>query len=142
MDAWREEISKAIEKQIRFHCLPLGNWNSCCTGSENLRTTATSSYKRDHEQGVDNECDCFGGAQYAQEFHWHSAVAGSLGGFSAHTRNIVLDLFANIQLKTWRAINASMMETINRKYIRVSITTPTTQAGTVGGGTQLPSQSV
>ncbi|KAF3583861.1 hypothetical protein F2Q69_00031602 [Brassica cretica] len=34
-----------------------------------------------------------------------------------------------------------MMETINGKYIRISITTPTTQAGTVGGGTQLPSQS-
>ena len=55
-----------------------------------------SNQKRDHEQGVENECDCFGGAQYAQEFHWHSAVAGSLGGFSAHTRNIVLDVFIAI----------------------------------------------
>ncbi|CAN6816972.1 unnamed protein product [Brassica oleracea] len=35
-----------------------------------------------------------------------------------------------------------MMETINGKYICISITTPTTQAGTVGGVTQLPSQSV
>lgn len=51
-------------------------------------------------------------------------------------------LFPKIQLKIWRALNASMMETINGKYIRISITTPTTQAGTVGGGTQLPSQSV
>ena len=55
-----------------------------------------SNQKRDREQGVENECGWFGGAQYAQESHRHFAVAGSLGGFNAHTRNIVLDVFIAI----------------------------------------------
>ncbi|KAH0850016.1 hypothetical protein HID58_095864 [Brassica napus] len=104
--------------------------------------------RRDHEQGVENECDCFGGAQYAQEFHWHSAVAGSLGGFSAHTRNIVLDVFIAIcqypaqNMESYQCINDGNLNGNISVSLSVSITTPTTQAGTVGGGTQLPSQSV
>uniref|UniRef100_A0A0D3CK39 Uncharacterized protein n=1 Tax=Brassica oleracea var. oleracea TaxID=109376 RepID=A0A0D3CK39_BRAOL len=64
--------------------------------SEIASLTLSHNQKRDREQGVENECGCFGGAQYAQESHRHFAVAGSLGGFNAHTRNIVLDVFIAI----------------------------------------------
>ncbi|KAF3506459.1 hypothetical protein F2Q69_00002748 [Brassica cretica] len=39
---------------------------------------AKSNQRRDHEQGVENECCCFCGTQNAQEPHRLSVVAGSL----------------------------------------------------------------
>ena len=55
-----------------------------------------SNQRRDHEQGVENECCCFCGTQNAQEPHRLSVVAGSLGAFNSHASNIVLDFFIAI----------------------------------------------
>ncbi|CAN7041333.1 unnamed protein product [Brassica rapa subsp. trilocularis] len=75
-----------------------------------------------------------------------SAVAGSLGGFNAHASNIVSAVFIATGQDPAQNVESSqcitMMEAINDgKDIHVSVTMPSIEVGTVGGGTQLASQS-
>ncbi|XP_009785805.1 3-hydroxy-3-methylglutaryl coenzyme A reductase 1-like [Nicotiana sylvestris] len=75
-----------------------------------------------------------------------SAIAGSLGGFNAHAANIVSAIFIATGQDPAQNIESShcitMMEAINDgKDIHVSVTMPCIEVGTVGGGTQLASQS-
>ncbi|WZZ66991.1 hypothetical protein YC2023_078361 [Brassica napus] len=50
-------------------------------------------------------------------------VAGSLGRFKSHASNIVFDLLAKIQPKTWRALK--LMESINSNHRTITISTIT-----------------
>ncbi|KAG2313436.1 hypothetical protein Bca52824_024993 [Brassica carinata] len=75
-----------------------------------------------------------------------SAVAGSLGGFNAHASNIVSAVFIATGQDPAQNVESSqcitMMEAVNDgKDIHVSVTMPSIEVGTVGGGTQLASQS-
>ncbi|CAK9163760.1 unnamed protein product [Ilex paraguariensis] len=75
-----------------------------------------------------------------------SAVAGSLGGFNAHAANIVSAIFIATGQDPAQNIESShcitMMEAVNDgKDLHVSVTMPSIEVGTVGGGTQLASQS-
>ncbi|XP_062103823.1 3-hydroxy-3-methylglutaryl-coenzyme A reductase 2-like, partial [Humulus lupulus] len=75
-----------------------------------------------------------------------SAIAGALGGYNAHANNIVSAVFIAIGQDPAQNIESShcitMMESINNgKDLRVSVTMPSIEVGTVGGGTQLASQS-
>ncbi|CAM8915964.1 unnamed protein product [Rhodiola kirilowii] len=75
-----------------------------------------------------------------------SAVAGALGGFNAHASNIVSAVFIATGQDPAQNIESShcitMMEAVNGgKDIHVSVTMPSIEVGTVGGGTQLASQS-
>ncbi|XP_078439564.1 hydroxy methylglutaryl CoA reductase 1 [Wolffia australiana] len=74
-----------------------------------------------------------------------SAVAGSIGGFNAHAANIVSAIFIATGQDPAQNIESShcitMMEAINGgKDVHVSVTMPSIEVGTVGGGTQLASQ--
>ncbi|KAG6533786.1 3-hydroxy-3-methylglutaryl-coenzyme A reductase 3-like [Zingiber officinale] len=75
-----------------------------------------------------------------------SAVAGSLGGFNAHAGNITSaifiatgqDLAANVESSQC----ITMMEAVNDgKELHVSVTLPSIAVGTVGGATELASQT-
>ncbi|PWA75953.1 Hydroxymethylglutaryl-CoA reductase, class I/II [Artemisia annua] len=75
-----------------------------------------------------------------------SAVAGSLGGFNAHAANVVSAIFIPTGQDPAQNIESShcitMMEAVNGgKDLHISVTMPAIEAGTVGGGTQLASQS-
>nr|WEU38154.1 3-hydroxy-3-methylglutaryl coenzyme A reductase [Paris polyphylla] len=75
-----------------------------------------------------------------------SAVAGSLGGFNAHASNIVSAVFIATGQDPAQNVESShcitMMEAVNDgKDLHVSVTMPSIEVGTVGGGTQLASQS-
>ncbi|KAG6438234.1 hypothetical protein SASPL_103171 [Salvia splendens] len=75
-----------------------------------------------------------------------SAVAGALGGFNAHAANIVSAVFIATGQDPAQNIESShcitMMEAINGgKDLHISVTMPSIEVGTVGGGTQLASQS-
>ncbi|KAF6174181.1 hypothetical protein GIB67_033713 [Kingdonia uniflora] len=75
-----------------------------------------------------------------------SAVAGALGGFNAHASNIVSAVFIATGQDPAQNIESShcitMMEAVNDgKDLHVSVTMPSIEVGTVGGGTQLASQS-
>jgi hydroxymethylglutaryl-CoA reductase (NADPH) len=75
-----------------------------------------------------------------------SAVAGSLGGFNAHASNIVSAVYIATGQDPAQNIESShcitMMEAVNDgKDLHVSVTMPSIEVGTVGGGTQLSSQS-
>nr|GEX45211.1 3-hydroxy-3-methylglutaryl-coenzyme A reductase [Tanacetum cinerariifolium] len=75
-----------------------------------------------------------------------SAMAGALGGFNAHASNIVSAVFIATGQDPAQDIESShcitMMETVNRgRDLHVSVTMPSIEVGTVGGGTQLASQS-
>lgn len=75
-----------------------------------------------------------------------SAVAGALGGFNAHAANIVSAVFIATGQDPAQNIESShcitMMEAVNDgKDLHVSVTMPCIEVGTVGGGTQLASQS-
>ncbi|KAL3639849.1 3-hydroxy-3-methylglutaryl coenzyme A reductase 2-B [Castilleja foliolosa] len=75
-----------------------------------------------------------------------SAVAGSLGGFNAHAANIVSAIFIATGQDPAQNIESShcitMMEPVNDgKDLHISVTMPSIEVGTVGGGTQLSSQS-
>ncbi|PWA79722.1 3-hydroxy-3-methylglutaryl coenzyme A reductase [Artemisia annua] len=75
-----------------------------------------------------------------------SAIAGSLGGFNAHAANIVSAVFIATGQDPAQNIESShcitMMEAVNNgKDLHVSVTMPSIEVGTVGGGTQLASQS-
>ncbi|KAI0501627.1 hypothetical protein KFK09_016572 [Dendrobium nobile] len=75
-----------------------------------------------------------------------SAIAGALGGFNAHASNIVSAIFIATGQDPAQNVESShcitMMEAVNDgKDLYISITMPSIEVGTVGGGTQLASQS-
>ncbi|CAA7398001.1 unnamed protein product [Spirodela intermedia] len=75
-----------------------------------------------------------------------SAVAGALGGFNAHAANIVSAVFIATGQDPAQNVESShcitMMEAVNGgKDIHVSVTMPSIEVGTVGGGTQLSAQA-
>lgn len=75
-----------------------------------------------------------------------SAMAGALGGFNAHASNIVSAVFLATGQDPAQNIESSscitLMEATNGgQDLYVSVTMPSIEVGTVGGGTQLPSQS-
>lgn len=75
-----------------------------------------------------------------------SAVAGALGGFNAHAANIVSAIFIATGQDPAQNVESShcitMMEPLNDgKDLHISVTMPSIEVGTVGGGTQLASQS-
>ncbi|CAI9261037.1 unnamed protein product [Lactuca saligna] len=75
-----------------------------------------------------------------------SAMAGALGGFNAHASNIVSAVFLATGQDPAQNIESShcitMMEAVNGgRDLHVSVTMPSIEVGTVGGGTQLASQS-
>ncbi|KAJ1290218.1 hypothetical protein BS78_02G226400 [Paspalum vaginatum] len=75
-----------------------------------------------------------------------SAVAGALGGFNAHASNIVAAIFIATGQDPAQNVESSqcitMLEAINDgKDLHISVTMPSIEVGTVGGGTQLASQS-
>nr|ADM87300.1 3-hydroxy-3-methylglutaryl-coenzyme A reductase [Glycyrrhiza uralensis] len=75
-----------------------------------------------------------------------SAVAGALGGFNAHASNIVSAIYIATGQDPAQNVESShcitMMEAVNDgKDLHVSVTMPSVEVGTVGGGTQLASQS-
>nr|ABF56518.2 3-hydroxy-3-methylglutaryl coenzyme A reductase 1 [Litchi chinensis] len=75
-----------------------------------------------------------------------SAVAGALGGFNAQAANIVSAIYIATGQDPAQNVESShcitMMEAVNdRRDLHVSVTMPSIEVGTVGGGTQLASQS-
>ncbi|KAJ4747425.1 3-hydroxy-3-methylglutaryl coenzyme A reductase [Rhynchospora pubera] len=75
-----------------------------------------------------------------------SAVAGSLGGFNAHASNIVSAIFIATGQDPAQNVESShcitMLEAINGgRDLHISVTMPSIEVGTVGGGTQLASQA-
>lgn len=75
-----------------------------------------------------------------------SAVAGALGGFNAHASNVVSAIFIATGQDPAQNVESShcitMMEAVNDgKDLHVSVTMPSIEVGTVGGGTKLASQS-
>ncbi|KAL9261351.1 3-hydroxy-3-methylglutaryl-coenzyme A reductase 1-like protein [Drosera capensis] len=75
-----------------------------------------------------------------------SAMAGALGGFNAHAANIVSAVFIATGQDPAQNVESShcmtMMEAVNGgKDLHISVTMPSIEVGTVGGGTQLASQS-
>ncbi|KAI4358058.1 hypothetical protein L6164_001964 [Bauhinia variegata] len=75
-----------------------------------------------------------------------SAMAGALGGFNAHASNIVTAIYIATGQDPAQNVESShcitMMEAVNGgKDLHVSVTMPSIEVGTVGGGTQLASQS-
>ncbi|KAI4314677.1 hypothetical protein L6164_027564 [Bauhinia variegata] len=75
-----------------------------------------------------------------------SAVAGSLGGFNAHASNIVSAIYIATGQDPAQNVESShcitMMEAVNDgKDLHISVSMPSVEVGTVGGGTQLASQS-
>ncbi|KAJ8453077.1 hypothetical protein Cgig2_014840 [Carnegiea gigantea] len=75
-----------------------------------------------------------------------SALAGALGGFNAHAANIVSAIYIASGQDPAQNVESShcitMMEAINDgKDLHVSVSMPSIEVGTVGGGTQLASQS-
>lgn len=75
-----------------------------------------------------------------------SAVAGAMGGFNAQAANIVSAVFIATGQDPAQNIESShcitMMESVNDgKDLHISVTMPSIEVGTVGGGTQLASQS-
>ncbi|GLT29254.1 hypothetical protein SLA2020_041310 [Shorea laevis] len=75
-----------------------------------------------------------------------SAMAGALGGFNAHASNIVTAIYIATGQDPAQNVESShcitMMEAVNNgKDLHVSVTMPSIEVGTVGGGTQLASQS-
>lgn len=75
-----------------------------------------------------------------------SALAGALGGFNAHAANIVSAIFIATGQDPAQNVESShcitMMEAVNDgKDLHVSVTMPSIEVGTIGGGTQLASQS-
>ncbi|EGC37571.1 hydroxymethylglutaryl CoA reductase [Dictyostelium purpureum] len=75
-----------------------------------------------------------------------SAMAGSIGGFNAHASNIVTALYIATGQDPAQNVESSncitLMESINNgKDLYISVTMPSIEVGTVGGGTHLPAQA-
>jgi len=75
-----------------------------------------------------------------------SAMAGSVGGFNAHAANIVTAVFLATGQDPAQNVESSncitQMEPVNDgKDLYISVTMPSIEVGTVGGGTFLPAQA-
>jgi len=75
-----------------------------------------------------------------------SAMAGSIGGFNAHAANIVTAIFLATGQDCAQNVESSncitQMEACNDgKDLYITVTMPSIEVGTVGGGTGLPAQS-
>lgn len=73
-----------------------------------------------------------------------SALAGSIGGFNAHASNIVSALFLATGQDAAQNIESSHCMTLMERDgdgLLVTVTMPSIEVGTVGGGTSLPAQS-
>ncbi|PPS02078.1 hypothetical protein GOBAR_AA18586 [Gossypium barbadense] len=75
-----------------------------------------------------------------------SVVASALGGFNAHASNIVSAIFIATGQDPAQNVESShyitIMEAVNdEKDLHISMTMPSIEVGTIGGGTQLASQS-
>jgi len=75
-----------------------------------------------------------------------SALAGSIGGFNAHAANIVTAVFLATGQDPAQNVESSNCLTImelaeDGKSLYVSVTMPSIEVGTVGGGTHLPAQA-
>jgi hydroxymethylglutaryl-CoA reductase (NADPH) len=74
-----------------------------------------------------------------------SAMAGSIGGFNAHASNIVSAVFLATGQDPAQNVESSncltMMEELPEGDLHVSVSMPSVEVGTVGGGTHLHSQS-
>lgn len=75
-----------------------------------------------------------------------SAMAGALGGFNAQASNIVSAIYIATGQDPAQNVESShcitMMEAVNGgRDLHLSVTMPSIEVGTVGGGTQLASQS-
>ncbi|GJN15756.1 hypothetical protein PR202_gb02695 [Eleusine coracana subsp. coracana] len=75
-----------------------------------------------------------------------SAIAGALGGFNAHASNIVTAIFIATGQDPAQNVESShcitMLEPVNDGTdLHISVTMPSIEVGTVGGGTQLASQA-
>jgi len=75
-----------------------------------------------------------------------SAMAGALGGFNAHAANIVAAVFLATGQDPAQVVESAscltLMEPCNDgRDLYISVTMPSIEVGTVGGGTHLPAQS-
>lgn len=75
-----------------------------------------------------------------------SAMAGSVGGFNAHAANIVTAVFLATGQDPAQNVESSNCITIleyaeDKKSLYISVTMPSIEVGTVGGGTHLPAQA-
>lgn len=81
-----------------------------------------------------------------QKNHIGSAMAGSIGGFNAHAANIVTAVFLATGQDPAQNVESSNCLTImeyaeDGRSLHVSVTMPSIEVGTVGGGTHLPAQA-
>jgi len=75
-----------------------------------------------------------------------SAMAGSVGGFNAHASNIVTAVFLATGQDPAQNVESSNCLTMmdfadDEQSLHVSVTMPSVEVGTVGGGTHLPAQA-
>mmetsp|Transcript_11281 Transcript_11281/g.8282 ORF Transcript_11281/g.8282 Transcript_11281/m.8282 type:complete len:588 (-) Transcript_11281:772-2535(-) len=75
-----------------------------------------------------------------------SAMAGSVGGFNAHAANIVTAVYLATGQDPAQNVESSNCLTLmeladDGKSLHVSVTMPSVEVGTVGGGTHLPAQA-
>ena len=73
-------------------------------------------------------------------------MAGSIGGFNAHAANIVTAVYLATGQDPAQNVESSNCLTImeyaeDGKSLHVSVTMPSVEVGTVGGGTHLPAQA-
>ncbi|KAM0802033.1 hmg-CoA reductase [Usnea florida] len=73
-----------------------------------------------------------------------SAMAGSIGGFNAHAANIVTAIFLATGQDPAQNVESSNCITVMRNYngnLQISVSMPSIEVGTIGGGTVLEPQS-
>lgn len=74
-----------------------------------------------------------------------SAMAGTIGGFNAHAANIVTAVFLATGQDPAQNVESSncitLMEETESNDLHISVTMPSIEVGTVGGGTTLPAQA-
>lgn len=73
-----------------------------------------------------------------------SAVAGSLGGFNAHASNIVTAMYIATGQDPAQNVESSNCMTLMERDgedLRISVTMPSIECASIGGGTHLPAQS-
>lgn len=81
-----------------------------------------------------------------QKNHVGSAMAASVGGFNAHASNVVSAVFLATGQDPAQNVESSNCITImelaeDESSLHVSVTMPSIEVGTVGGGTHLPAQA-
>ena len=72
-----------------------------------------------------------------------SAMAASLGGFNAHAANVIAAIFIATGQDVAQVVESSMAYTwteLRNGNLYISVTLPSLEVGTVGGGTRLPTQ--